>query len=334
MTTISITNINQLLDCLNELRVKWNLSNLNNLWFRGQSNSMWKIRPGSFRNINEKENYFLPVQIMEIEIETLNRFIQFGSFYLKSNLPTERLDWYFLAQHYGLKTRLLDWTTSPLIATFFSVEDLNYNYDASIYILDPLWLNETFQLINSAPILSPYIARRKLSKSDFSLIDTLVDINKYVPFEAFDYIRFPFALSPKIIDNRMFNQSSQFTLHGRDFNFFDSLLENNIIAIDEICQQLVDILIHHQIPAEKEERKREIKRIIKQTLEEKVLKYGKSARFQRIIIPKEFKETIKKQVLEMGISYSSIYPDYIGLTKDLNEYYKNRIIQISAHNTQ
>jgi len=47
-----------------------------------------------------------------------------------------RDDWEFLAlaQHYGLTTRLLDWTWNPLVATFFAVRECEQE-DGAVYTL-------------------------------------------------------------------------------------------------------------------------------------------------------------------------------------------------------
>lgn len=51
-------------------------------------------------------------------------------------------DWLVFAQHFGLKTRLLDWTTNPLMAIWFACNN-NVDSDAYVYLF---LANKTFLL--------------------------------------------------------------------------------------------------------------------------------------------------------------------------------------------
>ena len=99
------------------------------IWYRGQSNSVWKLEPRLMRDGSEKS-----------ESHLINRFKQ-NATYLLNQAPQGEFDWLFLMQHHSVPTRLLDWSESPLVALFFAVSE-KPDCDAALWLLQPCILNE------------------------------------------------------------------------------------------------------------------------------------------------------------------------------------------------
>ena len=82
--------------------------------FRGISNSEQK-----YSGITRYALKHSPATIDSHELEEIKKFEQNSSFLIKGNLST--VDLVAAAQHYGMTTRLIDWSYSPLVATLFSL---------------------------------------------------------------------------------------------------------------------------------------------------------------------------------------------------------------------
>jgi len=125
--TKEINSISDLIDIL-----KTDFEGFNeDIWFRGQSNYKWNLSPGLMR-LSEAPS----------EGTLLTRFKQSAGMLINAS-PKDDFDWLFLMQHYGVPTRLLDWTESPLTALYFAIiEEENDDKDAALWSLKPTELNK------------------------------------------------------------------------------------------------------------------------------------------------------------------------------------------------
>jgi hypothetical protein len=88
--------------------------------FRGHSSCRWHLMAGVHR-LTEGSHGSLE-NVVALERTLLNEFKRRARIFLQSR-PTSDWEWMVLGQHFGLPTRILDWTENPLVALYFSVRD-------------------------------------------------------------------------------------------------------------------------------------------------------------------------------------------------------------------
>jgi len=95
---------------------------------RGVSSFEHALLPGIGRG-----NYLNARKLLALEKNTLTIIRRYGAPYLAREYSD--LELLTIAQHHGLKTRLMDWTLNPLVALYFAVSTGNPTLDAAIYVV-------------------------------------------------------------------------------------------------------------------------------------------------------------------------------------------------------
>lgn len=163
------------------------------LWYRGHADVSWSLIPAALRPATRANR--------EKALNLLREFKRLAELKLKPPTGDDaELKWVQYAQHYGLPTRLLDWTTNPMAALYFAA--LEKNSHGAVYAFDPIELN---QRNVGAQCDRPLDSQRDLPK-----------ITKYLRLTGMASRRGlrTVAIKPTWNSERIVAQHGCFTLHG------------------------------------------------------------------------------------------------------------------------
>ena len=237
MKTYKVKKWREFLNVIRETRQRFG----ENCWFRGHSNVDYMLLPGAYRVLYVVEDQFGrpldPVIVKnynnrgdKVYLPHWMYLTHFIDELKKEHIkyPSKIVDQLCMAQHYGLKTSLLDWSTDLSIGLFFACDKRIKGTEAAIYILNPRQYNDDMN------------AKDKI----FSSKELEKDIGSFL---------FPIAFTGPRKDKRMCRQSGNFTMHNAmiwplDYNDYnDSIIKIEIdgLLMDEIEKTLTDFGITH-----------------------------------------------------------------------------------------
>lgn len=197
-------------------------------WFRGAGSSEYSLSPSIHRN----PSIISGEALFEMEEKFLSRFKERSIPYLTHRL-TDEWELLFLMQHYGMPTRLLDWTENPLTALFFGVSSAIRNSagdpenDVAVWVLSPVRWNETI------------FANRSYRGGALSPSDAMIS-QSYKPGGDLRYINeYPVAIlgihnSPRIVAQR-----GSFCLFGKSLDPMETIFANGTFNQDTLKKLII-----------------------------------------------------------------------------------------------
>lgn len=191
-TDITAESWPEFLSALQQARSE--IGNPREVWYRGHSRLRYVLTPSLFR---------YPTGLLK-EQGLFDDYVRSAS----RLLPTRTNDWdrLFDMQHYGVPTRLLDWTEVLGIAVAFALYDSREDHEPSaVFVINPCALNKKSgqSSVKQAPADAAF---------DYKNIYWLG-----IPFTP----NFPIAFRPILQSDRLVAQHGTFTIHGSDLRPLD-----------------------------------------------------------------------------------------------------------------
>ena len=168
------------------------------MWFRGQGDIKWELMPTALRYKKKAQR--------ETALNLVDKFRRIAEFRIDRPPKHHELSrWTQLAQHYGLPTRLLDWTTDATVALFFCCQ--HDGSDGVIYLMNPTNINYNNLQIKEARLAD--------SDHDSALVCEYLSMGAHLTKAG---TKTAIAIHPFHNSERIMLQRGCFTLHGNKPN--------------------------------------------------------------------------------------------------------------------
>lgn len=223
MKTVEIKSISDLILQINSLP--------NNYIFRGQADASWQLQ-SSLERVLAKT--WSKDRARHFEDFTFKQFCPKFHLYDKENSkPNSKLAWLSIMQHYGVPTRLLDFSESPYIALYFAMESaqISQKKDLSLYALD------------YSGILEKSIEYIRSKDSDFrETIDSIQERQDKIFEETVD--RFSYEIiwigEPAVLNTRLDRQAGSFILSGDREKKIEEVLNSKLYSTTQNIKFVID----------------------------------------------------------------------------------------------
>lgn len=209
-----ITSVKDLLDIKDHFLYTSNIRPHRHI-FRGIKKYDYPLTPGIGRLLadgyakSEEELYrFEQSAFNEFRIATYNELRVTDDFVMMTT-----------AQHHGLRTRLLDWSLSPLVALFFAVEDINCKKDGALISYQ---MSETLNVFGKAKSVFDF---KNLEEYHFIFAPAISPRLKAQQsvFQYFKYPTKPFDHNPNLRKYRIpakYKKSIKHDLHDLGITYY------------------------------------------------------------------------------------------------------------------